>query len=63
MNMINNKTWKEFYNLSEDHEFDPKAFLNGMKVEECSQIQQMVYYQAKKIAELEDRLKKLEIDK
>ena len=60
MNMINKKTWKETYKLSEEHEFDPAAFLNGMKINECSQIQQMLYLMGKKIVELESRIKKLE---
>lgn len=60
METIKKKTWKEKYELSEDHEFDPAAFLNGVDVEECSQIQQMVYYLAKKSKELSDKIIKLE---
>ena len=59
MNMIRQKkTWKEKYNLSD--KIEPSNILNGMKVDECSQIQQMVYHLAEKIKSLEDRIKTLE---
>lgn len=73
-NIEEKKSWKEIEGLSEEHEFDPTAFLNGNDVRDCKITQQQVYIVAKyakslereiqllleRIEELEVRLKKLE---